>query len=89
MSKYIEYFGWANLIAAIAGIVMVRRFAEVSHTAIISGVLMFGIMTVISSALVYTCRQKTAGSDIGTKAYPAALVSYLLFALICYRWLIS
>lgn len=44
---------------------------------------------VVSIALVYAGHQKLAGSEIALKAYPAALVSYLLWSCMMLRWMSS
>lgn len=41
---------------------------------------------VVSASMLYCAEQKIKGSDIGHKAYPASLASYLLWLLISYRW---
>jgi hypothetical protein len=40
----------------------------------------------VAAALVYAGHQQLARSDIGQKAYPAALVSYLLWSCMMFRW---
>ena len=40
----------------------------------------------VAAALVYASQQRLLGSEIGEKAYPAALVAYLLWACMMLRW---
>ncbi len=42
---------------------------------------------VVSAVLAYAAQQKRLATEIGDKAYPAALVSYLLWACMMWRWL--
>ncbi len=44
------------------------------------------LQALVAAALVYASQQRLLGSEIGEKAYPAALVAYLLWACMMLRW---
>jgi hypothetical protein len=50
--------------------------------------LLMAIHGLVSTAMIYASVQKKRGSDIGEKAYPAALMSYVLWLCMAMRWLV-
>jgi hypothetical protein len=41
----------------------------------------------VSAAMVYAAREKMRGSDLGHKAFPASIMSYVLWLCMALRWL--
>jgi hypothetical protein len=83
----IIWFGWANL-ALICGMVLILgwmpdwlpyRGEGLTFTLI--------LQLAVSLGLIFTTRQKRAGSLLGSKTFPAAIVAYGLFLLMAQRWL--
>lgn len=86
MYKITEYFGWFNLVTAfmvLVGLPFLGHARFHDKSAVVLILLMQGV---VSAAMIYASRQKSRGSVIGDKAYPASIASYVLFALIGYRW---
>ena len=41
----------------------------------------------VSAAMVYAAKEKMRGIDLGHKAFPAAIMSYVLWLCMALRWL--
>ncbi|CAA0102095.1 hypothetical protein [Zhongshania aliphaticivorans] len=41
----------------------------------------------VSAAIVYATKEKMRGSDLGHKAFPASIMSYVLWLCMALRWL--
>lgn len=85
--KLTEAFGWLNLLLAALSVLalpLVELPAGMERLSL--GSVQF-LWILVAAAMTYASRQKLLGSDIGHKAYPATLAAYLLFILICYRYL--
>jgi len=89
MYKFTEYFGWLNLVSVLL-LFMAMPFIDsppFHEKGSLLSVLV--IQFAVSAAIVYASRQKQQGTDIGEKAYPASLASYVLFILIVYQWTVD
>ena len=86
MYKLTEYFGWLNLVAAAIGLAASPFLSLPEH--INTGALIFilGLQCVVSAALIFSSRQRAAGTDIGEKAYPATVAAYVLWAVMAFNW---
>lgn len=45
------------------------------------------LQALVSAAMVYAGREKIRGSDLGKKAFPASLMSYVLWLCMTLRWI--
>ncbi|WP_421868699.1 hypothetical protein [Motiliproteus sp.] len=89
MNRYrlTELFGWLNLLLALLSVLALPMIEPPAGMEKLSlGSVQF-LWILVAAAMTYASKQKLLGSDIGHKAYPATLAAYLLFALICYRYL--
>ncbi|MBV1888622.1 MAG: hypothetical protein KUG67_00045 [Proteobacteria bacterium] len=86
------YFGWLNIVAAVLYLIVMPFYDLSAHTILAqhskaSIASMAFLQFLVGGSLVYSSKQRLIGSDLGEKAYPASLVSFLLFALIGSQWI--
>ncbi|MDN3637236.1 hypothetical protein QWY82_00320 [Simiduia curdlanivorans] len=80
-------FGWLN-IAVVALVIVLAIVAPSYINASQPGIVFtLALQLVVSAGLVFVGQQLRAGTDLGHKVYPAALVAYGLFLLMAARWL--
>lgn len=86
MYKATAFFGWINLMAATVGLgasSLIQLPAGITKGALI---FMLALLGMISTAIIFASNQKTQGTDIGDKAYPATLAAYVLWAAMALNW---
>ncbi|MBL4584702.1 MAG: hypothetical protein JKX83_08805 [Pseudomonadales bacterium] len=85
--KCTEYFGWLHFLPALLCLAVLPFYdVPVTLSKASVGATAF-LLTLVGGSLIYSSRQQFMGTDLGEKAYPASLVSYLLFVLIGAQWL--
>jgi len=87
--KITASFGWLNIIFSLCGIATVIFQGSIQGYRTEAVMMVLLLQSIIGASIIYASHQKTAGTDIGEKAYPATLAAYILFALFVYRWLFS
>ncbi|MDF1643563.1 MAG: hypothetical protein P1U80_05205 [Pseudomonadales bacterium] len=90
--KSTMYFGWLNVVGALLCLVTMPFYDLAAHGLLAqhsgaSIASMAFLQCLVGGSLVYSSKQRVLGSDLGEKAYPASLVSFLLFALIGSQWI--
>jgi len=86
MYKLTAFFGWINLMAATIGLAaspLIKLPEKINSGALI---FILGLLGLVSVALIFASHQKTAGTDIGEKAYPATIAAYILWAVMAFNW---
>lgn len=83
--RLVAVFGLLNLVALVALCFVPIHVGERLYSWPQAAGQML-LQALVAVALIYAGQQRLIGSDIGEKAYPAALVSYLLWACMMLRW---
>ncbi|MBV1914534.1 MAG: hypothetical protein KUG72_04060 [Pseudomonadales bacterium] len=81
------YFGWINLLPALLCLAALPFFDTPPAYSKASIAALALLLCLVGGSMAYSSKQRLMGTDLGEKAYPASLVSYLLFVLIGSQWL--
>ena len=85
--KCTEYFGWLHLLPALLCLALLPFIETPPEYSKASIAALAFLLCLVGGSLAYSSKQRIRGTDLGEKAYPASLVSYLLFVLIGAQWL--
>lgn len=87
MEDLVQIFGWMN-IAFICVIASIALFTPQDLPDSGTGLwFTLALQGVVSLGLIYAGKQRSAGTDLGYKTYPAVLVAYALFVIMALRWI--
>jgi hypothetical protein len=86
MYKVTAFFGWINLIAVTIGLSATPLITLPERIGSDSLIFMLGLLGLISAALIFASNQKSEGTDIGEKAYPASIAAYVLWTAMAFNW---
>ncbi|MDF1691929.1 MAG: hypothetical protein P1U47_06130 [Zhongshania sp.] len=84
--KLLAVFGFANILAVVVAIVQPIEISNHLYAWSDAAVLLV-LQAVVSLAMIYAAVQKMQRAEIAIKALPAALVAYVLWACMVWRWL--
>ncbi|MEX1669038.1 hypothetical protein AB4876_08935 [Zhongshania guokunii] len=84
--KLLVAFGLVNLLAVVVAIVQPIDISNQLYGWPEAAVLLV-LQAVVSLAMIYAAVQKIQRAEIAIKALPAALVAYVLWACMVWRWL--
>ena len=85
--KCTGYFGWLHLLPALFSLAALPFYEASPQYSKASIAALSFLLFLVGGSLAYSSHQRVKGTDLGEKAYPASLVSYLLFVLIGSQWL--
>jgi hypothetical protein len=86
MYKITAFFGWINLIAVTIGLSATPLITLPQRIGSDALIFMLGLLGLISAALIFASNQKSEGTDIGEKAYPATIAAYVLWSVMAFNW---
>ena len=86
LARLTQYFAGANVLVLLIIVPFPIQFKGISYSWQDAFFTTF-LHAVVSLALAYAATERRAGTDIAQRIFPAALVSYLLWACMFWRWI--